>query len=254
MQVTGSRPQGVRFPFMEARAETTRTGTRPAIADVLREGIRQGLLAPGQPLIQASIADAMGVSRIPVREALHALASEGLVTFGEDGGARVTELEPEEVDELWTLRALLESHMAPAIAHEAAPVDVERLRALVASMEDVDHGTWSDRNFAFHQELHALSGMPHFADVAGRVLTMIEPYSRVAVSVLDAQDEAQAEHRAMIDAVADGDGDELARLLLHHSNRARQALLEYSAAQRRERDSKADATAAARSLAEHLGP
>ena len=38
-------------------------------------------------------------------------------------------------------------------------------------MEDADHATWSERNFAFHQDLHALSGMPHFADVAGRVLT-----------------------------------------------------------------------------------
>ena len=239
---------------MEAPPETAaRAVAKPAIADVLREGIRQGMLAPGQPLIQASIAEAMGVSRIPVREALHALASEGLVTFGEDGGARVTALAPEEVDELWTLRALIESHMAAPIAGNATPADVERLRALVASMEGADHATWSERNFAFHQDLHALSGLPHFADVAGRVLTMIEPYSRVAVSVLDAQDEAQAEHRGMVDAIAAGDGDALAGLLLHHSNRARQALLEYSAAQQREADQRLTATEAARSLADHLG-
>lgn len=99
---------------MEASIESGRPGPRPAIAEVLRESIRQGMLAPGQPLIQASIAEAMGVSRIPVREALHALAAEGLVTFGEDGGARVTALAPEEVDELWTLRAL------PRIAHGAS--------------------------------------------------------------------------------------------------------------------------------------
>ena len=238
---------------MEAPPETAaRAVAKPAIADVLREGIRQGMLEPGQPLIQASIAEAMGVSRIPVREALHALASEGLVTFGDDGGARVTALAPEEVDELWTLRALLESHMAEPIARNATPVDVERLRALVASMEDADHATWSERNFAFHQDLHALSGMPHFADVAGRVLTMIEPYSRVAVSVLDAQGEAQAEHRGMVDAIAAGDGIALAQLLLHHSNRARQALLAYSAARQHETDQRVVATEAARSLADHL--
>ena len=52
---------------------------RPPIADVLREGIRQGLLQPGQPLIQTAIAEAMGVSRIPVREALYTLAAEGVV-------------------------------------------------------------------------------------------------------------------------------------------------------------------------------
>ena len=238
---------------MEAKAETVRAPARPPIADVLREGIRQGLLAPGQPLIQASIAEAMGVSRIPVREALHALASEGLVTFGEDGGARVTELSPDEIDELWTLRALIESHMAPAITRNAGPDDVARLRALVDSMDGVDHDTWSGRNFAFHQDLHALSGMPHVADVAERVLTMIEPYSRIAVSTLDAQGEAQAEHVAMIDAIAAGDGEALAGLLLHHSNRARQALLAHLGAQQPERDQRIVATEAARSLADRLG-
>ena len=183
---------------MEASSESGRAGQRPAIAEVLRESIRQGMLAPGQPLIQASIAEAMGVSRIPVREALHALAAEGLVTFGEDGGARVTALAPEEVDELWTLRALLESHMAPAIVRTATPADVAALRELVAAMDDLEATAWSDRNFSFHQELHRLAEMPHFADATGRVLTMIEPYSRVAVSVLQEQSEAQAEHHQMI--------------------------------------------------------
>ena len=122
---------------MATRSDNHRTGARPPIADVLREAIRQGMLAPGQPLIQASIADAMGVSRIPVREALHALAAEGLVTFGEDGGARVTALEPEEVEELWTLRALLESQMAPGMVRVATDSDIEMLRGLVEQMDDV---------------------------------------------------------------------------------------------------------------------
>jgi DNA-binding GntR family transcriptional regulator len=84
-----------------------------SIADVLRESIRQRMLPPGMPLIQQTIADAMGVSRIPVREALQRLASEGLVVFGDDG-VRVTELSPAEIDELWSLRAVIESSMAEA--------------------------------------------------------------------------------------------------------------------------------------------
>jgi DNA-binding GntR family transcriptional regulator len=183
---------------------------------------------------------------------LHALAAEGLVTFGEDGGARVTALAPEEVDELWTLRALLESHMAPAIVRTATPADVAALRELVAAMDDLEATAWSDRNFTFHQELHRLAEMPHFADATGRVLTMIEPYSRVAVTVLQEQSEAQAEHHQMIAAIRADDGDELARLLLHHSNRARQALLAYAESQQQPVDPKAEAAAAARSLADHL--
>jgi DNA-binding GntR family transcriptional regulator len=80
--------------------------SRPRIVDVIRDAIRQRLLPPGMPLVQATLAEALGVSQIPVREALHYLASEGLVTFGEDG-ARVTALTPDEVHELWSLRAVL---------------------------------------------------------------------------------------------------------------------------------------------------
>lgn len=237
---------------MEAKPENGRGGGKPAIAEVLREGIRQGMLAPGQPLIQASIAEALGVSRIPVREALHALAAEGLVTFGDDGGARVTALEPEEVDELWTLRALLESEMAPGIVRVATESDIEMLCGLVEQMEGAEPEAWSDRNYEFHQELHRLSGMPHFADAAGRVLNMMDPYSRVVVSVLHAGEEAQAEHRAMIAALEAADAAELGRLLRHHSERARKALLEYTIAQRDQRGHREQATSAARSLADRL--
>ena len=252
MQMADSERTRVRSFVMSAKAESTRAGGKPAIADVLREGIRQGLLAPGQPLIQASIAEAMGVSRIPVREALHALAAEGLVTFSDDGGAKVTELEPHEVDEVWTLRALLESHMAPSIVSNTTASDLELLSGLVDAMDDLDPETWSDRNYTFHQELHRLSGMPYFADAAGRVLTLMDSYSRVAVSVLNEQDHAQFEHHQMIAAIRADDGDELARLLLHHSNRARQALLAYAESQQQPVDPKLDAATAARSLADHL--
>ncbi len=222
------------------------------IAEILRESIRLGLLGPGKPLIQASIAEAMGVSRIPVREALHTLAAEGLVTFGEDGSARVTVLEPEEVDELWTLRGLLESHMASGIVRTATPADIVALREIVDAMDDLDGADWSDRNATFHQELHRLADMPHVADAADRVLIRVDPYVRRAVSLLFKKAAAQAEHHQMLDALAAGDGDELARLLLHHGDSARVALLEYAARTARLVDQKAIVTETARSLADHL--
>ena len=229
------------------------TAARPPIADVLREAIRQGLLQPGQPLIQTSIAEAMGVSRIPVREALYTLAAEGVVTFGEDGGARVTALTPAEVDELWTLRALVEAEMAPGIVRNATDRDVAALRALVDEMDDLDPATWSERNYVLHLELYRLSGLRHFGDAAARILNLIEPYSRVVVTVLHEQTEAQAEHHRMIEAIEARDGDALSELLRHHSHRARQALLEYTTERERSAEPRETAQEAARALARHLG-
>ncbi len=231
-----------------------RNTAQPPIAELLREAIRIGLLEPGKPLIQASIAKAMGVSRIPVREALFTLAAEGLVTFGEDGGARVTVLAPEEVNELWELRNLLESHMASAIVRTATPADIAALREIVDAMDDLDATDWFHHNSTFHRKLQRLSNMPHVADAAGRVLTLMEPASRAVVSMphRDIDGEAQAEHHQILDALAAGDGDELARLLLHHSSRARAALLEDATKMARPVDQKAIVTEAARSLADHL--
>lgn len=229
------------------------SGPRPPIVDVLREAIRQRLFEPGQPLIQASIAEALGVSRIPVREALHALAAEGLVTFGEDGGARVTALSSQEVDELWTLRALLESQMAPGIVRNATAEDIDGLEVTVRRMDDMEPSDWLDENYILHQELARISGMPHFAAATNRVLLMIEPYSRLVVTVLHAQPDAQREHHAMIAALRAGDADELGRILAHHSSRARSALLDYTGSRESNEERRQTAAEAARSLATRLG-
>ncbi len=229
-----------------------KSSARPPIAEILRESIRLGMLAPGKLLIQAAIAEAMGVSRIPVREALHALAAEGLITFGEDGGAYVTVLAPEDVGELWMLRGLLESHMASGIVRIATPADVAALREIVDAMDDLNGLAWSDSNFTFHQELHRLSNMPHVAAAAERVLTMTDPYGRIKVSVPHLEGKANAQHRQILDALAAGDGDELARLLQYHSTDMAAILAEYVATLVPPVEQKVVATETAQSLADHL--
>lgn len=206
---------------------TTKAGDsvqRPPIADVLRDAIRQRLLPPGMALVQGALADALGVSRVPVREALHSLASEGLVTFFDDG-ARVALLPPGEVHELWSLRALLEPSMAEAIARNVAPTELDVLRRLVEAMDAaVDGDHWSKLNFAFHVELYRVARLPHYAAAAQRILTQIEPYSRVAVNRLQGQGAAQAEHHEMIAALERRDGAALREVLERHSIRARDLL------------------------------
>lgn len=198
------------------------------ISDVIRDAIRQRLLPPGTPLVQSAIAEALGVSRIPVREALQYLASEGLVTFAEDG-AKVTSLPPEEVHELWTLRALLESSMADMTARNVSPAELGELRALVDAMDrTADGDEWSDLNHAFHLAMYRTARMPHFAGAATRVLTLIEPYSRVAVKRLEGQGAAQAEHREMIAALEERDAERLREVLQRSSTRARKLVVDWA--------------------------
>jgi DNA-binding GntR family transcriptional regulator len=223
------------------------------IADVLRESIRQRMLPPGMALIQQAVADAMGVSRIPVREALQRLASEGLVVFGDDG-VRVAELAPEEIDELWSLRAVIESSMAEATAKNVTAREMAELRELVRQMDDAtDTEQWSNLNFAFHDRLYEAARLPHYRTVALRVLTQIEPYSRVAAGLLEQRPLAQAEHHEMIEALAARDAAKLGALLAAASHRARRALVDYAATDDPTRLGD-PATDAARQLADRLMP
>lgn len=197
------------------------------ITDVIRDAIRQRLLPPGTPLVQSAIAEALGVSRIPVREALQYLASEGLVTFTDDG-ARVTSLPAEQVYELWTLRALIEPAMAEATVRNIGPSELAELRALVEAMDGTADGDeWSDLNYAFHLAMYRAARQPHFAGVAARVLTQIEPYSRVAVRRVEGQQAAQAEHREMIAALGQRDGERLREVLERSSTRVRELTVDW---------------------------
>lgn len=212
----------------DSAAPLSPPGGGVTITDVIRDAIRQRLLAPGTPLVQSAIADALGVSRIPVREALQYLASEGLVTFTEEG-ARVTSLPVEEVYELWTLRALIEPALAEATVRGIGPAELAELRSLVEAMDEAGDGdAWSDLNYAFHTAMYQAAGRPHYAGVARRVLTMIEPYSRVAVNRLEGRAAAQAEHHEMIAALEARDAESLAEVLERSSIRARDLMVDWA--------------------------
>ena len=94
---------------------------------------------------------------------------------------RVTELTPDEIDELWSLRAVLESSMAEATVRNTTPAQLAELKELVRRMDEAeDAESWSNLNYTFHDRLYVAAGLPHFRATALRVLTQIEPYSRVA--------------------------------------------------------------------------
>lgn len=232
-----------------------RVGGEVPITDVIRDAIRQRLLPPGTPLVQSAIAEALGVSRIPVREALQYLASEGLVTFADDG-ARVTSLPVEEVYELWTLRALIEPALAEAMVGGVGPGELAELRALVEAMDDARDGdAWSDLNYVFHTTMYRAARRPHFAGVARRVLTMIEPYSRVAVNRLAGREAAQGEHHEMIAALETRDVDSLAEVLERSSIRARDLMVNWAGERSHPAPRAQDATSrAARAFVSRLLP
>ena len=145
------------------------TSAERALA-TLRDLIMGGELAPGARLGEVELADRLGVSRTPVREALSRLAAEGLVEIAPNRGARVVTWTVAELEGVFDLRSVLEPQLTAHAVPNAAPPDVDELDALARRMHEVgtpgpgqDLDALVPLNRAFHDRLVALAAHPTLA-------------------------------------------------------------------------------------------
>ena len=140
--------------------------------DALRERILHGTYPEGEPLRQDALAEELGVSRIPVREALRQLEAEGLVTFNPHRGAVVSTLSLGEIEELFELRAEIELDLfRRALPHIGAD-DLARAKEILdtyeTSLRNGDVGSWGTMNWQFHSTLYAPSERQFTLGIARR--------------------------------------------------------------------------------------
>ncbi|MFF5260942.1 GntR family transcriptional regulator [Actinomadura viridis] len=198
------------------------------IATLLRRAVRRRVLRPGQTLNQDDLSRRLGVSRVPVREALRTLVGEGLITMQSGMGAIVAELDAEEVEELYDLRLQLEPPLAATVTANASERDIDELADLLRRMdrvEEPDPEEWSGLNYGFRRHLYELSERPHSVRLVTQVLNLVEPYSRYYAHVLGGQEQIREELTAEITALRDRDGGRLAGLISEHLAKARRELV-----------------------------
>ncbi|HEX7899765.1 MAG TPA: GntR family transcriptional regulator [Planctomycetota bacterium] len=139
---------------MKTLAPAPRNTLAQDVLDRLRRAILGGELPAGAPLPEAATAAKLGVSRVPVREALVQLERQGLVVFDVTGRGAVRRFTPEDVQELLSLRAALQGLAARRAAEKATPADIARLKGLVArTAETLDLSELSALDTAFHDEI-----------------------------------------------------------------------------------------------------
>lgn len=183
------------------------------ISKLLRRAVTRRVLPPGQPLNQDDLAKRLGVSRIPLREALRTLAAEGLIVIRPGVGAVVTELSKAEIEELYDLRLLLEPALAAATVQRAGGADIDQLadvtRRMAVHVAAKEADEWSTLNYVFLRQLHEISGKRHQVRIVTQVLNLVEPYSRIYVHVLGALAESQTQLSEMLDALTARDAHRL---------------------------------------------
>jgi len=146
---------GERFRSIVARNSRQFRTVGDMVYEVLREGILKGVFQPGERLRQDQLAEAIGVSRIPVRSALLQLEADGLITFNPYRGAVVNKLSPDEMREIYELRALLEAHALRKAITAMTPERLEHLEQLARELNEIQDGEeFLTRRNEFYAELY----------------------------------------------------------------------------------------------------
>ena len=226
---TGSRVSGTaaRDPADARDPGDARRPVQERVAKTLRRGITTGYLVGGTRLVQPKIAEALGVSTAPVREALRQLAAEGLVHF--DGhGAAVHELSRSELVEVYDLRKLLEPIAVVRAAKEASQDSLVEAAELVAAMQDIANpSAWAETNVRFHSVIERASGSPRLVAIVRQLHALSSLY--VTHSLLSAPERllrGNAEHQEILEAVIQGDADAAVDAVLRHLDGTLRVLLQ----------------------------
>ncbi len=206
------------------------TVTGAAVAE-LRRRILSGSVAAGDALRQDMLAKEFGISRIPIREAFHQLAAEGLVKLHPHRGAVVTTLSALDIAELFDLRAMLEPDLIRRAVPRLDKSELARAEIILADYEtaiangDVD--AWGELNTEYHLSLYQAAGRNQTFELVRMLLANTDRYTRVQLAnSAGATTRAKREHGALLELCRTGDAEGAARLTLDHVMAVRHDLLQ----------------------------
>lgn len=170
--------------------------TADLIAEKLRDAILQGGLKSGQALKQDVIAAELKVSKIPVREALHLLKQEGLVTIRPNRGAIVSELTFGEIEEIFAMRIALETTILQRAIPKLTPADIEKSEQILRQLDDAQSvAAWADLNWRFHKSLYEPAQQPRMMATIDSLHTNVGRYmQQTEWGDLDYLQKPQKEH------------------------------------------------------------
>ena len=199
--------------------------------DAIRDGILHGNYAEGEPLRQDALADELGVSRIPIREALRQLETEGLVTFNPHRGAIVSSLSLDEIEEVFDLRATIETDllrraMPHLTTHQLDQAD-DVLDRYAVALRSGNVARWGELNWQFHASLYAPARRPITMSIVQRLHQQSDRYLRMQLALTHGETRANDEHRAIAAAARAHDTKRACQLVRDHIAGAGRSLLAF---------------------------
>ncbi|WP_192860227.1 GntR family transcriptional regulator [Mycobacterium sp. MS1601] len=195
----------------------TSGGQSKRVLDELRSQVVTGAIAPGVTMSQTELAARFGVSRIPLREILPPLASEGLIRIGDGGAVTTTPLSVAELQEIYEIRENVEPLLTKIAVPNVGRAEVLRMRTVLARMQETsDTWEWLTLNAQFHGIPYQCAHRPRLLGLVNQYRALADRYIYVLVEVLGNAKEIDRQHAGILEAVAAGDAKAAAELTRQH--------------------------------------
>lgn len=197
--------------------------------DQIRQLIFDGELGAGTDHLESELAERLGMSRTPVREATLILAQQGLLEVRPRKGVRIVALSPTDMQEIYEVLTELESLAAERAAKAGySEMELQGLRASIDAMESAlvheDRESWALADDAFHTELVRLGGNSRVKSIVAMISDQVRRARAVTLHIRPLPIKSNEDHRAVFDAIRRGDADTARNRHRAHREEAREVL------------------------------
>ena len=203
---------------------------RELVLEAIREAIKNGTLQPRERLMEIQLADDLGVSRTPVREALRKLEQEGFIVMVPRKGAYVSDLSMKDVADVFEIRAALEGLAGALAAERITDEELELMeRVLVEKGEainqnDIDKLVEADTKF--HEAMYMASRNERLSTIISNLREQIQRFRLTSLSVPGRREDSLKEHRQLLEAIQSRDIQVARQLAQEHIENAETVLID----------------------------
>lgn len=203
---------------------------REIVFETMREAIIRGDLAPGERLMEVQLAEEMGVSRTPVREAIRKLELEGFVAMIPRKGAYVADYTIKDITDVFEIRAALESLAAGLACERITEQEIDELQILVVkvgkTIKDNDLDALVEVDTEFHDRIYKASRNSRLEQMISNLREQIQRFRATSLASPGRIKDTLEEHKAIVDAIATRDIALAQRLAAEHVENAENIFLE----------------------------
>jgi DNA-binding GntR family transcriptional regulator len=211
---------------MNAQLRSIRLQLGDVAAAYLRDQITSGNLPAGAPVRPETVADQLGISTTPAREALQALRAEGFLDLAPRRGFTVAQLDGDDIRDMFLVQAMVAGELAARAAANVTPENVAALDAihkdLVAAAERGDLTSLEELNHQFHRDINLAANSPRLANVI-RLVSRYAP-RRFYATIAGWPETTVHDHTLVLDAIRRGDADTARREMSAHVHHAAEQL------------------------------